>query len=298
MNRRNFIIGTSGVALTAFNTPLFAQAAGDKMDRIALGTVLYRNRFKQTKAREIERIENELTLLQIPEYFKSRFGIRNIEFWSNHFESREEAYLKELRGKIQSAGCTLVNVQIDDEYDLAAKDEAKRLEYVAHAKQWIDAVALLGSKCIRLNPGRANGSVEQSIKSMKEVNRYAKERGLIMLTENHFGLEMNPEVHLRIVEESGPDNIYTLPDFGNYPDKTRYESLEKILPKAYFISAKVIEFDKDMNHTSFDFDRCVKMAEAAGFKGIYSVEQWGPKYQPLDEEKVAEWLIEHVKANI
>jgi len=133
---------------------------------------------------------------------------------------------------------------------------------------------------------------------MKEVNAYAKSKKLILLTENHFGIEMNPEVHLRINKEAGPKNIYTLPDFGNYPGSTRFQSLEKILPYAYLISAKVDTFNSNMEHVSFNFDQCVQLAEKCGFKGIYSVEQWSGKYMDTDIEKIGDWMIEHVKSNI
>lgn len=298
MNRRSFIVRTSGLALSVWILPSFMPAFDNKMDRIAMGTVLFRYRFKQTKPKEIAAISNELTLLEVPAYYKKRFGLNQLEFWSNHFESLEPDYLQQLKEKMRAAKARLVNVQVDSPYDLANNDDAARQQSVQHVKGWIDAAAALGSDCVRVNPGSHNGDVEQSILSMKEINRYAKSKKLVLLTENHFGIEMNTDVHLRINKEAGPDNIYTLPDFGNYPKKSMFGSLEKILPYAYLISAKVVDFNSHLEHTSYDFDQCVRMAEKAGFKGIYSVEQWSPNYQPLDYEKVGDWLIDHVKKNI
>lgn len=298
MNRRSFLLQSSGLAFTIWTTPERFPLFKDKMDRIGMSTVIFRYRFKQTKPKEIEPISNELQLLDVPAYYRKRFKLKNLEFWSNHFESLEPAYLTELKSKLKASKSQLVNVQADSNYDLASKNEEERLGYIEQVKKWIDAAAFLGSKCIRVNPGRGNGSVEKSIESMKEINRYTKAKGLILLTENHFGIEMNTDVHLRILKEAGPDNIYTLPDFGNYPKSTMYASLEKILPYAYMISAKAVQFNENMEHVSFDFDKCVQMAEASGFKGIYSVEQWDGKFMDLDFEKVADWLIEHVKNNI
>jgi sugar phosphate isomerase/epimerase len=170
---------------------------------------------------------------------------------------------------------------------------------VAHVKPWISAAAFLGSAAIRINPG--NGPIEQSIASLREVNAYARSKRIPLLTENHFGIEMDPDVHLRIRNEAGPENIYTLPDFGNYSDEVRYTALKRILPYAHLVSAKAAEF-KDtrgtLEHVSYDFDRCVRLAEDAGFKGVYAVEQWTRSNPDLDYERVADWLIEHVKANI
>ena len=299
MNRRSFLSRSGTLALTAWLSPGFIHAApAAASSRVAMGTVLFRYRFKQTKPKELPELKNELTLLQTPAFLRDRFGVKNIEFWSNHFESLDPAYLDSLKGKIKDANSTLVNVQIDSSYNLAAENDDERQKSLAEVKRWIDAVSSIGSQAIRINPGHAKSSVDQSILSMKQVNAWCREKKLILLTENHFGLEMDPDIHLRIIREAGPDNIHTLPDFGNYPDATRAESLARILPHAYLISAKVVDFNDKMEHISFDFDACVRQAESLGFKGLYSVEQWSPKFQDIDYEKVGDWLIEHVEKNV
>ena len=204
----------------------------------------------------------------------------------------------ELRARVKAAGAELINVQVDGAYDLASTNEEERQRSLATVRKWIDAAALLGSRAVRINPGRSGGSVEKSIASMKDLNRYCVSKRLPLLIENHFGLEMDPEVHLRIREAAGPENIYTLPDFGNYPVETMWKSLAKILPFAYLVSAKAVDFDAQGAHVSYDFDRCVQLCERAGFKGIYLVEQWSRKDQDLDYEKIADWLLQRVRANI
>ena len=300
MNRRSFVFKTSGMALTVCTAPSLLHAAesgGNKLDRIALGTLLFRYRFQQTKPKGVEVIKDELTLLDVPEHHRDRFGIRKIEFWNEHFESIEPDYLEKLKGKIKAAGSDLVNVQIDRiSYDLASTDEEARKKSVKAVSEWIDAVSFLGSRCIRINPGSPKGSVEQSIKSLTELNARAKEKNLIIITANHFGIEMDPDKHVQIVKGSG---VYTEPDFGNYPhDEQLYAKLEKIVPHAYIVSAKMVDFDENVNHISYDFDRCVQLCEKLGFKGLYMVAQWSPKVQDLDYSKMADWGIAHLKANI
>jgi sugar phosphate isomerase/epimerase len=298
MHRRNFLIRSGGLVITvsAGLTPLLA--AGPANDRVGMGTVIFRNRFEQTRPKAIAGLENPLTLLSVPAYYRERFGIRNLEFWSKHFASLEPPYLQELRGRIAAAGAELINVQVDEAYDLASENEEERQRSLATVRKWIDAAAAVGSRAVRVNPGRAGGSVEKSIASMKLVNEHCRSKRLPLLTENHFGLEMDPDVHLRIRNAAGPKNVFTLPDFGNYPVETMWESLEKILPYAYVVSAKAVDFDERGAHVSYDFDRCVRLCERAGFKGIYLVEQWSRKDQDLDSEKIADWLLQRVHANI
>jgi sugar phosphate isomerase/epimerase len=296
VQRRNFLIRTSGLMFAVGLGPV--RAARSVEDRVGMGTVIFRNRFEQTRPKAIAELENPLTLLGVPAYYRERFGLRNLEFWSNHFESLETGYLVELRDRVEAAGCELVNVQVDAPYDLASNDEVERQRSLATVRRWIEAAALLRSRAVRINPGRAGGSLEKSITSMKQVNEYCVSHRLPLLTENHFGLEMDPDVHLQIRAAAGPENIYTLPDFGNYPVETMWDSLAKILPYAYGVSAKAVDFNEEAEHISYDFDRCVQLCERAGFKGIYLVEQWSRKEQTLDYEKIAEWLLQRVRQNI
>jgi sugar phosphate isomerase/epimerase len=298
MHRRTFLARGSGLLIAVALGGDAPAATRSVEKRLGMSTVTFRNRFQQTKSSALTEANDELTLLKVPAYYRKRFGVLNLEFWSNHFESLERTYLQELRAQVNAAGAQLVNIQVDADYDLASTNEAERQRSLATAREWIDAAAFLGSRAVRINPGRAGGSVERSIVSMQEVNRYCVSKGLPLLTENHFGLEMDPEVHLRIRREAGPNNLYTLPDFGNYPIETMWDSLEKILPHAYLVSAKTVEFNEQMEHISYDFDRCIQLAERSGFKGIYSVEQWSRTDLKVDEEKVVDWMLQHVRSNI
>jgi sugar phosphate isomerase/epimerase len=298
MQRRTFLFQAGGLSLSVATGLSTAHAAQSSGNRVGMGTVIFRNRFEQTKPKGVAAITNPLTLRDVPAYYRERFSIGNLEFWSNHFESLDTAYLKDLRARVKSAGAELINVQVDADYDLASTDEAKRQQSLETVRRWIDAAALLGSRAVRINPGRGKGSVEQSIASMKEVNRYCQSKRLPLLTENHFGIEMDPDVHLQIREAAGPKNLYTLPDFGNYPVDTMWESLAKILPHAYLVSAKAVDFDEQGQHISYDFDRCMDLCKRAGFKGMYLVEQWSRKEQVLDSEKIADWLLQRVRSHL
>jgi sugar phosphate isomerase/epimerase len=297
MRRRSFLMQAGGVSLTATLGPL-AQAARPKAERLGLGTVTFRSRFAQTKPEDSGPIAAPLTLLDVPAYYRKRFGVRKLEFWSHHFESLEPAYLASIRGRIDAAGAELVNVQVDAPYNLASVDEAERQRSLATVRRWVDAAVALGSRAVRVNPGKTGGSVDQSIASLREVNGWCLTKRLPLLTENHFGLEMDPEIHLAIRAAVDPKNVYTLPDFGNYPVETMFDSLAKVLPFAYVISAKAVDFDAQGKHLSYDFDRCIQMCERAGFKGTYLVEQWSKTEQPIDSERIADWLLQHVRENL
>lgn len=298
MNRRTFILRTSSLFLTIGLAPRAGWAAAGPAaeDRLAMGTVLFRYRFQQTRPKSFTPRGSELTLLEVPQFYRDRFGLSQVEFWSNHFESLAPAYLEQVKSALAAARATLVNVQVDASYNLASPDAAQRATSLETVKQWIDAAAFLGSTAVRVNPG--NGPIEHAIASLRQVNAHARSRGLPLLTENHFGIEMDPDVHLRLRDEAGPENLYTLPDFGNYSDAARFAALEKILPHAWLISAKAADFNADLEHVSYDFDACMQLAEKSGFTGVYAVEQWSRNELDVDYEKVGDWLLEHVRANL
>ena len=67
MNRRTFIFKTSGLIISACVLPAVSFAASDnRMDRIGMGTVLFRNRVKQTRPKDLKITTSELTLLDVP----------------------------------------------------------------------------------------------------------------------------------------------------------------------------------------------------------------------------------------
>lgn len=298
ITRRTFLRSSAAlVASTAAPHLLIARPRRDPMDRIGLTTVTFRFRFAATRPDDYAGTEGLLRLTDVPSYFADRFGVHNLEFWSQHFESRTPSYLQDLKKAIEQANSRLINVQVDQPYNLAASDEHERRESVALVKEWVDVARTLGAPSIRANAG--TGTVEDAIQSLREVNDYAAQRGILLLTENHGGISTDPDVLLQILNAIPSDNFRSVVDFGNFPDGVdRYRALARLIPHAHLISAKTRVFDAEGRHTSFDFDRCVQTAEGAGFRGIYSGEQWDPSTDPLDAEYVADWMIEHIRANI
>lgn len=279
----------------------FAQAAvmgkpGLPMDRVAMTTTTFHAWFEQTREKD-QPSTRTLTLLGVPEYYADRFKCHNLEFWSKHFESQAPSYLAELKRKTQAAKSQLINIQVDGSYELANPEESVRRKGIDFVKSWIDTAADVGAPSVRANTG--NGAPDRCIMSYRELKEYAKKKRVLLLTENHGGISMKPETLLLILKEVGCDNFEVTPDFGNLPSKTRYTDLKNLLPYAkHIISAKATEIGEDGTHAEFDFDRCMKIAQEAGFPGYYSAEYWAPKSKRTDYENVADWMLRHIRAGL
>ena len=298
MKRRQFIRNSVFLGATATMLPhlAFKGTNGAEIQRIGITTVIFRNRFRATSQTKNDP-ENELALLDVPEFFSDRFGVHNLEFWSRHFESVSTAYLNDLSRKMKKYKCKLTDIQVDTKNDLSDPDEEKRKQAIAEMKDWIDVCSALKSEFVRISPMKK--SYAKAVESVKELNAYAKRKGVKTLVENHGDLFSDVGNHLNIRKDIPDKNMGLLADFGNYPDETdRYGALEKIAPYTRLISAKAKDFSKNMEHLSYDFGKCVRIFENAGYKGIYSLEQWGKPNPDYDYEKIVDWMIMQVKQNL
>ncbi len=297
MKRRHFIQSTGVAAGTMLVAPsvFTACSANDPMARIGLTTVVFRTRFLSTNP---DASGDLLTLDKIPEFYQDRFSIHQCEFWSEHFESRSPSYLKDLKSALDLNHCTLINIQADTPgKDISNPEDGSSAMAIQDIKEWIDVGAALGSPMVR--GSFMQYSLEEGIKSTKELVKYAKSKGITLLCENHYDLMSVPENHLRVAQEVGEDHFGLLADFGNYPEPIdMYKALELIAPYTLLVSAKTHGYDENYEHTGFDFDRCVRIMEAGGFKGIYSLEQWENDLPDYDYERIVDWMIEHLKANL
>ena len=270
-----------------------ACSSKDPMARIGCTSVTFRKRFLLTNP---DASGDLLSLEKIPEFFQDRFGIHQPEYWSEHFESRDPAYLKELKKALDKNHSTLLNIQADTPGKDMSDPENSELA-VEEIKEWIDVGAALGARMVR--GSFMMHSLEEGIRSTHKLVKYAAGKGIIFLSENHFDLMSEPEKHVRVAQEAKHENFGLLADFGNYPDTVdKYKALEMIAPHTRLVSAKTHGYDENYEHTDFDFDRCVRIMEEGGFKGVYSVEQWENGLPDYDYERIVDWMIRHVKANL
>lgn len=298
MRRRNFIKKTAASSAMLIAAPLIIikASAKDNMDRIGLTTVVFRNRFKATCPKDME-LKNELTLMTTPEFFVDRFGVKNIEVWTKHFESTDPAYINDFKYKMKKSKCKLIDIQAEGKYDVSDPDEENRQKGIAEMKSWIDVCQILNSEFVRIRS--MNKSYKNGVDSIRVLNEYAKPKGVKILIENHNDLFSDSNNHVGIYKEIDDENVGLLADFGNYKDDIdRYTALMKIAPFTRLISAKAKDFNEKMEHVSYDFAKCVNIFKNAGYQGIYSCEQWGKANPNYDYEKITDWMIGKIKEHI
>src|SRR5689334_10283761 len=108
MNRRAFHKSIGAIAAGMMLRQARQSFEADASDRLTMSTVNFRERFAQTKTSDVAYKSNPLTLLDIPAYFRQRFGLTQVEFWSKHFESIDPKYLQELKAAVRKSKSRLV----------------------------------------------------------------------------------------------------------------------------------------------------------------------------------------------
>ncbi|MFZ5832372.1 MAG: sugar phosphate isomerase/epimerase family protein, partial [Planctomycetota bacterium] len=310
MNRRDFLaqsacaagaIGIAGRGLWA-TTAHAAEATAEKMQRIGCTTTCFRMHFASTRPAGVPQPEWELNLLDVPALFAEKFGVHNVEIWSQHVAEPTADYAKKLQEAAAKAGSKIVNVQLDSgKYNLSDPDKAGRAKSLELVMQWIDFSAACGAPSMRANTG---GTPQQKLDlavtgdSFARLARYGEKLGVKILVENHGGLSLQAENVAAIVKSVDSPWCRALPDFGNLPkgegEEYRTKMLEMLFPLAALASVKSMQFDASMQHVPYDIGRCVKIGEECGFKGIYSVEHYDSSNQPFDAVAVVRRVIEIV----
>jgi sugar phosphate isomerase/epimerase len=283
MKRRQFllcpaagILGGSALAGAAREMP-----REGKRRHVAISSYSFHNFFPGTKDRGAPAIAGKpLDLLDLPEMVADRYHVHHLEVVAPHFASREPAYLREVKAKLERTHSRIVNVPIDigelwDQPGLSSPDEKERRHAISLYKPWFSAAHAVGARSVRCDPGKINRQdLAPTIASYRELAGLAKPLGLYVIVENHFGVgSEHPEELIKILREAG-DQTGTLPDFGNFPDQaTRERGLKLLFPLARTVChARDTEGDGKGGLVHFDLAQCVRIAQDAGYKGLYSVE--------------------------
>lgn len=226
----------------------------------------------------------QLTLLDYPARVREEFGLSVIELNSPFFKSLEDDYLKELAARINRAGCTVANIAVDGQGDLAELDEDKRLQATSNYAAWFKAAVAVGSPCIRAFTGGPHEGectpevLNACIKSFKVLAAEGKKYGKKIVIENHGGgIARDPDNLVKIMKSDSTGFLGMCPDFGNFGPEVRYEGLAKVAQWAVVLHAKMMEFAPDATEANVDVGRCIDIFKKSGFNGNVLIEYEGKK---------------------
>lgn len=306
---RNSITAAAGAAGIMTVSDIFAQAREPHMkfptaprERIGVTTWQFRmymdnpgNRWRDPKL-------PGMALKDFPAMVAKKFGLHNVELLSYHFPSTEAAYLRELRAAVAKAGSHVIDIPVDGRVSFYDPTASKRQESIDYGKKWIDIAVAIGSQSVRLHVAGVKGvapDADRAAESLKQVAAYGAQRNVMVTLEND-DLETEDAFFLvRVIDKVGNPYLRSLPDFANSMlsgnAEFNYDALALMFRHAYNIAhMKDSEVgDHDKLYT-VDVGRIFKIAEAAGYRGYYSLE-WEGRGGPYEgTSKLLEETLKHL----
>lgn len=223
----------------------------------------------------------------------ARLELDGVEILHRQMDSDESAYVQNLKRRAFVNGLDLYALSIHQGFVSPDRDERQR--NIGHTIRCIELAYDLGIPSIRLNSGRWGtvksfdelmrlGGVEPALPGYSEDDAFdwviqsveaclpaAEECGVVLALENHWGLTVNPEGVLRVVDAVPSDWLSVTMDCGNFLDDP-YDRLELLAPRASLVHAKTYYGGGEWYTLELDYARIASMLRRAGFRGYVSLE--------------------------
>lgn len=223
----------------------------------------------------------------------ARMGFDGIELLLVQMTSEENSYLQRLKRRAFHAGLDLMGFSTHQGY--IYPDPELRKENVEKTIRQIELAYALGIPTMRLNTGRwgtiksfddlmANKGKEPILEGYTEDDGYkwvidsiqkcmpkAKECGVVLGLENHWGLGRTADGVLRIVDAIDSPWLQVTADTGNFLED-QYTQLEKLAPRAFLIQAKTYFGGGKWYTLDIDYDKVAEIFKKVNFQGYVSIE--------------------------
>jgi len=249
--------------------------------------------------------ERTLDIFDLPQYYVDVYGVRNVQFQSNHVAQNNDnpdlSYIRELRAKLDAAGAKAhqINIEIGTMAQMGSAGKAAALSgdaraaWLERAKKWVDLSPVLGVTRLMHNQGALTDDSKAGVTSLwKDLQEYASSKGIKISGETRgAGIpvqgggrgqaaaptsapDMPEPERLRYVwgilwECTLGSGGYTNLDFGGetrfHNQQQLHDAIKGLLPR-----------NAGGMHTrvspTWDLGTAIKYAESLGYKGMYTIE--------------------------
>lgn len=260
----------------------------EKRRRIAVSTWSFHTFFERDRSNPDKTLWDAR---DFPEMIADRYQVHNIELVLPHFGEAGPARIRDFKERLARAHARLVNMPLDfgelwNTAAISSTDAGEREHALSLYQKGIDLAAALECPSVRCDPGNVDlNDPSITVESYRQLAAYARGKGIKLVVENHGNIARDPEALVGILKRAG---IGSLPDFGNFPDdETRRRGLELLFPIAGDVAhAKVRD--------GMDFARCLRIADEAGFTGVFSVEASGRMDPYVEVQEMVDALVQHL----
>jgi L-ribulose-5-phosphate 3-epimerase len=223
----------------------------------------------------------------------ARMGFDGIELLLVQMASEENADLQHLKRRAFHAGLDLMGFSTHQGF--ISPDKEYRKENVDKTIHQIELAYRLGIPTMRLNTGRwrtiesfdelmSKKGIEPVLEGYSEEDGYrwvidsiekclpkAKECGVVLGLENHWGLGRTAEGVLRIVDEINSPWLQVTADTGNFLED-QYRQLEMLAPKTFLVQAKTYFGGGKWYTLDIDYEKVADIFQNVNYRGYISLE--------------------------
>ncbi len=210
--------------------------------------------------------------------------------------AQDDAYVRRVKEAADAAGMPFGCLAVDGAHIYEPEAEAhaanRRLAY-----RWLDVAEILGAEQVRIDAGGPADLPDESfgliVEGYEDLVQRARDKGIELLIENHWGPSVIPDNLNRILE--AVPGLGLLFDSHNWAPGQQQEGWEKCARHARSTHFKTFQFDAQGNEPSVDLAHCIRLLQEAGYAGC-----WGVESVPEDGEEygAVEKTIALIRRNV
>jgi sugar phosphate isomerase/epimerase len=226
--------------------------------------------------------ENALSIFDLPQMYKDVYGVSRVEFQHSHISGGgsndgDPAFLREMKARLDAAGCQASQINLEfGQQNISNPDAAMRQQAVERTTRWIDNAVLIGSPRVMINQSQStlnNETRAHAVATWTQMVDYGKTKNVLVAAETRGSggaseqeLGMKPWQFLYgVARDAGA--VVTL-DMGNAAAADQ-EEMNQAIRDVIPITSGNMHVKSNVN---WDIGEAVRVAEAAGYRGLYSIE--------------------------
>lgn len=304
IHRRTLLAGAAGLALPAQRSGEARPQSTRPPNRIGVSTYSFWG-FRGERI-PIEECIDEAAAL----------GFDGVEILHRQMTDESNATLQALKRRAYLAGLDLMGFSIHQ--DFVSPDADERARNVAHTIRCIELAYALGIPTLRLNTGRwgtiasfddlmaARGveprlegytdqdAIDWCVGAIEECLPHAERCGVVLGLENHWGISLQVEHLLAILDAVDSPWLMATADTGNFLEDP-YDRLARLAPRTALIQAKTYFGGGRWYTLDLDYARIAGLFRDAGFAGYVSLEFEGDHEPRANIERSLTLLREHFR---
>ncbi|HET6594381.1 MAG TPA: TIM barrel protein [Anaerolineales bacterium] len=196
-------------------------------------------------------------------------------------------YLAQIKVAADAAGLPFGCLAVDGAHIYEDSPEARQAQQIK-AYRWLNIAEQLNAQQIRIDSGGPSEMSEEVLEVIvsgyNDLIPRARDKGMEIVIENHWGASRIPENVVRMLEAI--PKLGLLFDTGNWPEGMRETGWETCARYARATHLKTYAFDAEGNETTVDIPRAMRILQEAGYQGswgIESVPRQGGEYEAAEK---------------